>query len=120
MKNHEASYQTIDRLTKRLEELEKENKELKEGLFEKFSECYEVNKWTPESGFDSQLDFYIHESWKREPVVDKLRKQVENLECCGNCRLDRTPDCPKKDEWTVGCERCDNWQSDNMTKEERK
>jgi hypothetical protein len=65
----------------RLDEVEKENKELKEGLFEKFSECYEVNKWTPESGFDSQLDFYIHESWKREPVVDKLRKQVENLEC---------------------------------------
>jgi hypothetical protein len=44
---------------------------------------------------------------------------IDNLKCCGNCKLDRTPDCPKKDEWTVGCERCDNWQSDNLTREER-
>jgi hypothetical protein len=128
MKNHETSYKTIDRLTNRLEEVEKENKELKEGLFEKFSECYEVNKWTPESGFDSQLDFYIHESWKREPVVDKLRKQVEDLKCCGNC-INYIYDMEEDHHY---CNKnifhgkrhagicSNNWQSDTMTSEERK
>lgn len=86
-----------------------------EALLEKFTEYFEVNEWTPESGFSDPLNFYIHEVWKRNPVVTELKKQVENLKCCGNC----------KDYKRIGCTGvekemyCDNWQSDNMTREAR-
>jgi predicted nuclease with TOPRIM domain len=127
MKNHETSYKTIDRLTNRLEEVEKENKELKEGLFEKFSQYYEVNEYFPDNGFDNPLDFYIHETWKRKPKVAELSKQVEDLKCCGNCKhyklfyrgadgecLETKKDC------LFPCEYHQCWQSDTMTREDRK
>lgn len=49
-------------------------------LFEKFSQWFEVNKWTEASGFKDPLEFYIHELWKRDPAVMALNARIEELE----------------------------------------
>lgn len=37
-----------------------------ETLYSAFSKYYDVNRWSPESGFKCPLEFYIHETWKRD------------------------------------------------------
>jgi len=77
--HHLKARRIVDEILARFSTLEEKVKELEGNLYKKFSECYEVNKWTPESGFENQLDFYIHESWKREPVVAHLKAENASL-----------------------------------------
>jgi hypothetical protein len=47
----------------------------------------------------------------RKAAFEMLLKTVENLKCCGNCKLDK--DC------TNWANYCDKWVSDGMTRKER-
>jgi hypothetical protein len=49
-------------------------------LYERFSRCYQVNKWEGiKSGFDNPLDFYIHEIWKRDAKVAAGQRAMEAI-----------------------------------------
>ena len=119
-----------DRLN-RLDEVEKENKRLsdREGnakvnlIFPtETSPFRQVNLKIVDYGVSDNI--YICESQE----VEQLRKQVENLKCCGNCInyiYDMEEDhhycnkniCHGKRHAGI-CS--NNWQSDTMTREERK
>ena len=49
-----------------LKKLEAQIDDVNNNLYEKFFNYYDVNKWTPKSGFENPLDFYIHETTKRD------------------------------------------------------
>lgn len=59
-----------------------------------------------------------------EEKYEEVSKEVENLKCCGNCDhvwLSEIIEKCKIDEPNfIEKNVCDNWQSDNMTREERK
>lgn len=46
----------------------------------------------------------------------KLRREVEGLKCCGNCKL-YYPECDYRG--VLGYYYCDKWQSDGLTRKER-
>jgi hypothetical protein len=57
------------------------NKIQNDNLFTLFSNYFEVNKWDKAtSGFDNPLEFYIHETGKRDATVISLTGRVEELE----------------------------------------
>ena len=56
----------------------------------------------------------VEELWKENTA---LKKQVEGLKCCGNCKLLGGKDCPEKLFNYHSYFPC--WQSDSMTKENR-
>ena len=119
-----------DRLN-RLDEVEKENKRLsdREGnakvnlIFPtETSPFRQVNLKIVDYGVSDNI--YICESQE----VEQLRKQVENLKCCGNCInyiYDMEEDHHYCNKNIVHGKRhagicSNNWQSDTMTREERK
>jgi predicted nuclease with TOPRIM domain len=117
----------LSRLT-RLEEVEKENKELKEkDLYwrKRVTELEEnENRFPTLAEFSNLQDDYEQTSKEN----DELRKQVENLKCCGNC-INYIYDMEEDHHY---CNKnifhgkrhagicSNNWQSDTMTREERK
>ncbi len=57
-------------------------------------------------------------------VIEELRRKVKNLKCCGNCinlgrHIDMQLYCGVREEFNSSWSVCHNWQSDNLTKEER-
>ncbi len=62
--------------------------------------------------------------WAEE--VATLKQQVEDLKCCGNCKLFLRGNCPQKEqvdefqtEFPEPNSVCDSWISDGKTREER-
>lgn len=54
-----------------------------------------------------------------EKQITELQQQIEDMQCCGNCKIDRTEKCRRKDEFTIGNEVCPDWQPDGLTRKER-
>jgi len=121
-----------DEQIRELEEIQKMDIEkANKILFEKFSEYFAVNEWTPESGFENQLDFYIHESWKREPVASNLKKQIadpqkqiEDLKYTVRLAYGWVKEYSNDSDNATHAKRVLNneiisWQFDNLTQKER-
>jgi hypothetical protein len=54
-----------------------------------------------------------------EEKIKRLEAEVEGMKCCGNCKYFSSYDCPL--HWSCEPnEYCDNWQSDELTAEDRK
>jgi len=97
----------------RLDEVEKENKELKES----------IRHW--EGSRDGVLQSMTEQEHKYLLVCEnyvtlqkenaELRTQVENKKCCGNCRIN----CNCESFFRGWHKYCDQWQADSMTREER-
>ena len=126
MKEIEELLEEILSRLKRLEEVEKENKELK---------AWKESMLSIEATWDKQkvaelLGIGLGESIVEniEPKIIGLRKQVENLKCCGNCLnyiYDMEEDHHYCNKNIFNGKRhagicSNNWQSDTMTREERK
>ncbi len=95
----------FNNLTDKVKELENEAEVTNDDLYVSFMTYYELNRWTPESGFEKPIDFYIHEIWKRNPRVAALeaenaalKSQVEGLKRKSQANgfdLDGNPICYK-------------------------
>jgi len=64
--------------------------------------------------------------WVRMAAIDEKNKQIaalkkenDDLRCCGNCKGILDPDCPRIERNCDEDNICDKWQSDQMTRSER-
>jgi hypothetical protein len=75
--------------------------EMSKKLFEKFSNYYDVNEWTPESGFDNPLDFYIHETTKRDLKFTALEAENASLQKQLNIAAKIKGDNKEEFDWAI-------------------
>jgi len=67
-----------------------------------------------------------HGQLARSCEICELEKEIDDLKCCGNCRLFCDNNCPKKEyiddeqiEYQEPNSVCDKWQSDSLTRKGR-
>ncbi len=67
-----------------------------------------------------------HGQLARSCNICELEKEIDDLKCCGNCRLFCDHNCPKKEyiddeqiEYQEPNSVCAKWQSDGLTRKDR-